>query len=198
MRLPMKRNCWFFLTSLIFKLSKHENMSSSPFFRLIKTWSHRTPSSWHYSSSSFLGLVKCTRLNFSKGINYITSICYPLQACFQKITGVLARNGGGKWNQDCSQVGSMSLLNMALVCICVGVGTSHFTIFSSMGLGNLFWPLICSFPHHHDLGSFDVKYYRIQCCATDMFKRSLPLQLSTFLWSPIGPDPLSPCSSISC
>ena len=38
---------------------------------------------------------------------------------------VLARNGGEKWNQNRCCVGSMSLLNMALVCICVGLGTSH-------------------------------------------------------------------------
>ena len=38
---------------------------------------------------------------------------------------VLARNGGGKWNHYYSHVGSMSLLNMALVCIRVGLGTSH-------------------------------------------------------------------------
>ena len=66
----------------------------------------------------------------------------------------------------------MSLLNMALFCIHVGLGTSHFVTFSSMGLGNLFWPLIFSFPRHHDLRSFDVKYCQIQCRATDMFKRS--------------------------
>ena len=44
---------------------------------------------------------------------------------FSKIIGVLARNGGGKWNQYHSRVGSMSLLNMAFVCIRVGLGTSH-------------------------------------------------------------------------
>ena len=37
-----------------------------------------------------------------------------------------------------SYVGSMLLLNMALVCIRVGLGTSHFVIIASMGLGNLF------------------------------------------------------------
>ena len=44
---------------------------------------------------------------------------------FSKIIGVLTRNGGGKWNQCYSRVGSISLLNMALVCIRVGLGTSH-------------------------------------------------------------------------
>ena len=38
---------------------------------------------------------------------------------------VLTRNGGEKWNQHHCRVGSMSLLNMALVCIRVGLGTSH-------------------------------------------------------------------------
>ena len=47
---------------------------------------------------------------------------------FSKIIGVLARNGGGKWNQYHSRVGSMSLLNMALFCIHVGLGTSHLVI----------------------------------------------------------------------
>ena len=37
-----------------------------------------------------------------------------------------------------SYVGSISLLNMALICICVGLGTSHFVIFTFMGLGDLF------------------------------------------------------------
>ena len=42
-----------------------------------------------------------------------------------KITEVLARNGGGKWNHNYCRVGSMLLLNMVLVCIRVWVGTSH-------------------------------------------------------------------------
>ena len=54
---------------------------------------------------------------------------------------------GKKWNHHHCRVGSMSLLNMALVCIRVGLGTisSHFSL-ASVGLGNLFWPLICSLP----------------------------------------------------
>ena len=51
---------------------------------------------------------------------------------------VLTRNGGGKLKLFISCVGSMSLLNMALVCIRVRLGTSHFVIFAFMGLGNLF------------------------------------------------------------
>ena len=92
----------------------------------------------------------------------------------------------------------MSLLNMALVCIRVGLGTSHFVIFASMGLGNLFWPLICSLPHHHDLRSLDVKYCQIQCRITVVFKRSFPLHLSTSLWFSVDPNSLSSFSSISC
>ena len=42
-----------------------------------------------------------------------------------KIIGVLARNGGGENGTIVVVVGSMSLLNMALVCIRVGLGTSH-------------------------------------------------------------------------
>ena len=93
-----------------------------------------------------------------------------------KITGVLARNGGEKWNHNNRRVGNMSLLNMALVCIRVWVGTSHL-IFSlaSVGLGDPVWPLICSLPCHHDLWSLDVKYCQIHCRAADMFKRSWPL-----------------------
>ena len=48
---------------------------------------------------------------------------------FPKIIGVLAINGGGKWNQYHHRVGSMSLLNMALVYIRVRLGTSHLIIY---------------------------------------------------------------------
>ena len=47
---------------------------------------------------------------------------------FSKIIGVLASNGGEKWNQYHSCVGSMLLLNMALVCIRVRLGTTHLVI----------------------------------------------------------------------
>ena len=47
---------------------------------------------------------------------------------FCKNKEVLTRNGGEKWNQYHRRVGSMSLLNMALVCIPVGLGISHLTI----------------------------------------------------------------------
>ena len=42
-----------------------------------------------------------------------------------KLIGVLARNGGEKWNQHRCHVSSMSLLNMALVSIRVRLATSH-------------------------------------------------------------------------
>ena len=42
---------------------------------------------------------------------------------------VFARNGGEKWNQHRCHVGSMSLLNMALFCIRVGLRTSHLVFY---------------------------------------------------------------------
>ena len=57
-----------------------------------------------------------------------------------KIIGVLARNGGGKenfGNHNYCRVGSMSLLNMALLCFRVRVGISHLVFsLASVGLGN--------------------------------------------------------------
>ena len=57
----------------------------------------------------------------------------------------------------------------------VGDISSHFSL-ASVGLGNPFWPVICSLPRHYDLWSFDVKYCQVHCCAVHMFKRSWPLQ----------------------
>ena len=71
----------------------------------------------------------------------------------------------------------------------VGDISSHFSL-ASMGLDNPFWPLICSLPRHHDLWSVDVKYYQVHCRAVYMFKRSWPLQVSTFLWFSYNPDSL--------
>ena len=48
---------------------------------------------------------------------------------FKKIIGVLTKNGGGKWNQNRSRIGSMSLLNIALVYIRVELGTSNLVIY---------------------------------------------------------------------
>ena len=63
-------------------------------------------------------------------------------------------------------------------------GWGHLISFSltSVGLGNSFWPLIFSLPRHHDLWSVDVRYCQVHCRAVHMFKRSWPLQISTFLW----------------
>ena len=74
-------------------------------------------------SSSFLRLVKCTRLDLFEGQNYMASIWYPLQACVK-----IKRYSPKWWGKNGTivvVVGSMSLLNMALVCIRVGLGTSH-------------------------------------------------------------------------
>ena len=75
-------------------------------------------------SFSFLRLVKCTRLDFSEGKTYMTSIWYPLQACV-KIKRYSPEMVGGEWNQYHRRFGSIPLLNMALVCIRVELGTSH-------------------------------------------------------------------------
>ena len=57
----------------------------------------------------------------------MTRIWYPLPACV-KIKRYSLEMVGEKWNQNRCRVGSMSLLNMALVCIRVGLGTSHLII----------------------------------------------------------------------
>ena len=69
----------------------------------------------------------------SEGQTYITSIWYPLQACV-KIKRYSSK-WWGKWNQRNCRVGSMSLLNMALVCIRVGLGTSHLVFTDLHGFG---------------------------------------------------------------
>jgi len=61
---------------------------------------------------------------------------------FIKIIRVHARNGGGKWNQFL--VGSMSLLNMALVCIHVRLGKYIFVTFPS-------WVWVISFDRSFSL-----------------------------------------------
>ena len=106
---------------------------------------------------------------------------------FPKIIGILSRNGGGKWNQFSVMSAVCRSWTWHLSKIHVGLGTSHFITFASMGLVNLFWPLIFCFPRHHDLRPLDVKYCQFQCCVADMFKRSLPLQFSTSLWLSVGP-----------
>ena len=63
-------------------------------------------------------------MDSSEGRTYMTSIWYPLQACV-KIKRYSPKMVLEKWNQYRCRVGSMSLLNMALICIRVGLGTSH-------------------------------------------------------------------------
>ena len=118
---------------------------------------------------------------------------------FSKIIGVLARNGGEN---------GTSIVVVSAVCrswtwhlFAFMLGWGHLISFSlaSVGLGNPFWPLICSLPRHYDLWSFDVKYYQIHCRAADMFKRSWPLQNSNLplilIWSWFTK---TLCSSASC
>ena len=62
------------------------------------------------------GFVRRTNLYYKHMVSS-SSLC--------KNKEVLTRNGGGKWDQHHCHVGSMSLLNMALVCIRVGLGTFH-------------------------------------------------------------------------
>ena len=108
---------------------------------------------------------------------------------FPKIIGVLTRNGREKWNQYNRRVGSMSLLNMALVCIHVGLGISHLIFHLPPWVWVIPFDLSSALlPRHHDLGSFDVKYCQIHCRATNMFKRSWPLQILTFLWFSSDPN----------
>ena len=64
-------------SSLLVLIQKHHIPLSDS---LNPKW-HQKSSSWRSPSSSFLGLVKCTRMDFSEGQTYMTSICYPLQAC---------------------------------------------------------------------------------------------------------------------
>ena len=58
----------------------------------------------------------------------MTRIWYPLQACV-KINRYSPKMVGKNWNQYHRRVGSMSLLNMALVCIPVGLGTCHLVFY---------------------------------------------------------------------
>ena len=103
---------WSFLFCCLFKLYKHEKTPSSSFIRLVKTWWHRIPSEWRF-----------------------TSISYPVKLV--KNHWGTHQKWWGKWTSNYCRVGSMSLLNMALVCFRVWVVTSHlvFTL-TSVGLGD--------------------------------------------------------------
>ena len=137
--------------------------------------------SWRYSSFSFLGLGKCTRMDSSEGRIYMTSIWYPLQACV-KIKRYSPSMVGKMEPKSLSCRQYVALEHGTCLHSCrVGDISSHFSL-ASVDLGDLFWPLIYSLPRHRDLWSFDVKYCQIHCRAINMFKRSWPLQISTFLW----------------
>ena len=106
-----------------------------------------------------------------------------------KIIGVLARNGGGKMEPSSLLSAVCRSWTWHLSAFVSGWGHLISLLhFASMGLGNLFWPLICSLPRHHDLWSVDVKYCQVHCRAVYMFKRSWPLRISTFLWFSYDPD----------
>jgi len=68
---------------------------SYTFFRLVKTLNDIGFIATMHMNFSFLGLINLTRSDSYEGWTYITSICYPCQACV-KINGVLTRNGEGK------------------------------------------------------------------------------------------------------
>ena len=118
---------------------------------------------------------------------------------FSKKIRVLTRNGGAEMepiSPSCRQYVALEHGTFLHSCQ-VGDISSHFLL-ASMGLGNPFWPLICSLPRHHDLRSFDVKYCQIHCRAANMFKRSWPLQFSTLLWFSTDPNSQTWCSFVSC
>ena len=75
-------------------------------------------------SSSFLGLVKCTRMDFSEGKTYMTSICYPLQACV-KIKRYLLEMVGeiGSYSSVVSTVCHSWTWHLSIVCF--GLGYLH-------------------------------------------------------------------------
>ena len=126
-------------------------------------------------------------MDSSEGRTYMTSICYPLQACVKikrYSPEMVGKNG--------------TIIIISAVCrswtwhlstFVSGWGyLISFPRFASMGLDNPFWPLLCSLPRHHDLWSVDVKYCQVHCRAINMFKRSWPLQISTFLCFSYDPD----------
>lgn len=99
----------------------------------------------------------------SEGWTYITSICYPHQACV-KITRILTRNGGGKLEAFHQLYSSLEATyhswTLTLTCCsCQVLGHPH-----SITHHPRFWvihfkPLIWSLTRRHDIWSYDVK-----CC----------------------------------
>ena len=124
-----------------------------------------------------------------------------------KIIGVLARNGGEKWNQHHCRVGSMSLLNMALVCIHVGLGTYHLVfhlppwvwvilltshlLFSSSSWPLIFWcqilpnPLSCRHYVQEKLTSANINLPLILCWS--WFVNIISLCLMWMMWETLWP-----------
>ena len=146
-----KRDHWSLLLCCLFKLSKYEKTPSSSFVRLVKTWWHWIQSKWRYPSFSFLGLVKCTRMDSSEGRIYMTSIWYPLQACvkIKRYSPEMVGENGSFSSVVLAVCHSWTWHLSAFVS-----GWGHlisFLHFASVGLDNPFWPLICSLPRHHDL-----------------------------------------------
>ena len=146
--------------------------------------------------SSFLGLVKCTRMDLFEGQTYIASICSP-SSLFLKNNWGTRKKWRGKIEPNFSCVGSMWLLNMTRLHFCQA-GDISFCHSRLHGFGYLFLPLIYSLPCHHDLRSLDVKYCQIQSRVTDMFKRIFNCSFRPPSDPLFGPDSLSSCSSISC
>ena len=66
---------------------------------------------------------------------------------FSKIIGVLARNGGGKWNQIVVVLAVCRSWTWHLFAFVSGWGHLISSFFASMGLVNLFWPLSFSLCH---------------------------------------------------
>ena len=106
-----------------------------------------------------------------------------------KIIGALARNGREK-NETSIIVVSAVCRSWTWHLFAFVSGWGHLISFFTClrGFGWSFWPLIYSLPRDYDLWSFDVKYYQVHCRAIYMFKRSWPLQVSTFLWFSSDPD----------
>lgn len=86
----------------------------------------------------------------------------------KKIIGVLAKNGGGKFGNLSSHVGSL-LLNMILFASC-RVGRTSFISLTFLGLGRSFFPSIWSLICHHDHWSYGSKSCQTSSCVTDMLK----------------------------
>lgn len=107
------------------------------------------------SSFSFLGLVKLTRMDSSKGWTYMRAYAIPFKLAI-KNNGVVTRNSGGKMKVNISCIfckGNMWLFNMTLICCSFQVWDILTPSLAFLGLGDPFclsydyialssWPLI--------------------------------------------------------